>query len=290
MVILGKGRGEEAEKKKKKKVMAMGPPQRSKPLHNFEIPSWGNQKLLRCMKVNSNGEVSAVDRRSPASQLARVPIGRSRETPEFHKHRGSSDRRESLKRSPSPAPFVGGSGQKSKLGEGIEAVRTKLMFDLQNEAVKMKDAIFREGFEEVPPPATDEARPWNLRTRRAACKEPKENSNGGGGKSCQFDLLKPNFSPLRTENKSPRLRGSGIGGTSYQSGEKRERAKFSIALSRQEIEEDFTEMTGHRLPRRPKKRPKNVQKELDMLFPGLWLTEINADFYKVPDGPETAKR
>ncbi|KAM7480871.1 hypothetical protein LguiB_005454 [Lonicera macranthoides] len=50
--------------------------------------------------------------------------------------------------------------------------------DLHNEGVKMKDAIFKEGFKEVPPPVTGEARPWNLRTMRAACKEPRENNNG----------------------------------------------------------------------------------------------------------------
>ncbi|KAM7526653.1 hypothetical protein LguiA_016555 [Lonicera macranthoides] len=50
--------------------------------------------------------------------------------------------------------------------------------NLQNEAINMKDAIFREGFEEVLLLVTDEAKPWNLRTRRAACKEPKENNNG----------------------------------------------------------------------------------------------------------------
>jgi hypothetical protein len=261
--------------------MAMAP-QRSNPLHNFDMPmSWGNITTFKCLKVDSNGDLLALDRRS------------SPET-EFLKG-GSSDRRDSLKRSPSPGFFAGGSARKSKLrsdgGEGIEAIRTKLMFDLQMEADKMKGAILREGFEERPPPATsptenDEVRPWNLRTRRAACKAPKGHSGGGSGvgygggtKSSQFDFLKPNL--------TPRLR---FVGSSSQSGEKKERAKFSVLLSRQEIEQDFWMITGNKLPRRPKKRPKNIQKDLDMVFPGLWLTEINADIYKVPDAPETAKR
>ncbi|CAI9278562.1 unnamed protein product [Lactuca saligna] len=63
----------------------------------------------------------------------------------------------------------------------------------------------------------------------------------------------------------------------------RARAKFSVPLSRREMEKDFEDMGERRLPRKPKKRPKSVQNQLDTLFPGLWLTEINADLYRVPD-------
>ncbi|KAI3730594.1 hypothetical protein L1987_61765 [Smallanthus sonchifolius] len=65
------------------------------------------------------------------------------------------------------------------------------------------------------------------------------------------------------------------------------RAKFSVPLSRREMEKDFEDMGERRLPRKPKKRPKIVQNRLDTLFPGLWLTEIHADLYRVS---ETKKR
>ncbi|KAI3696230.1 hypothetical protein L1987_79241 [Smallanthus sonchifolius] len=65
------------------------------------------------------------------------------------------------------------------------------------------------------------------------------------------------------------------------------RAKFSVPLSRREMEKDFESMGERRLPRKPKKRPKIVQNKLDTLFPGLWLTEIHADLYRVS---ETKKR
>ncbi|XP_024988236.1 uncharacterized protein LOC112523038 isoform X2 [Cynara cardunculus var. scolymus] len=61
------------------------------------------------------------------------------------------------------------------------------------------------------------------------------------------------------------------------------RAKFSVPLSRREMEKDFEDMGERRLPRKPKKRPKSLQNQLDTLFPGLWLTEINADLYRVSD-------
>uniref|UniRef100_A0ACD5T7N6 Uncharacterized protein n=1 Tax=Avena sativa TaxID=4498 RepID=A0ACD5T7N6_AVESA len=67
---------------------------------------------------------------------------------------------------------------------------------------------------------------------------------------------------------------------------RRKRAPFSVALSPEEIEEDIYSLTGGRPRRRPRKRPRAVQRQLDSLFPGLWLTEITADDYKVPDEDE----
>lgn len=324
------------------------------------------------MKVNSNGEISAVQRRPPpppssaslsaaangngnlnASSSADFVsiIGKRKEReklddpsavlPEYR--RGSDFKKVGLNfKPPPPLPPSSSAGvvatesrrrirsTESGDGDGIAAVREKLMFDLQTAADKMKDAILREGLEtEVEDynqpssaPATATAalmatgsvaasasetaegavRPWNLRTRRAAFKVPTGNGlssggagtcNGGAGgsspsKSLKVDLSKPNSgaSPSRVmeNNKaSPRLRSGGAAVTASPSSEKKERAKFSVSLTRQEIEEDFLAMAGRRPPRRPQKRAKYIQKNLDTLFPGLWLTEITADMYKVPE-------
>ncbi|CAL4894732.1 unnamed protein product [Urochloa decumbens] len=64
---------------------------------------------------------------------------------------------------------------------------------------------------------------------------------------------------------------------------RRKRAPFSVSLTAEEIEEDIYALTGARPRRRPRKRPRAVQRQLDSLFPGLWLTEITADAYRVPD-------
>ncbi|KAF7027286.1 hypothetical protein CFC21_039339 [Triticum aestivum] len=62
------------------------------------------------------------------------------------------------------------------------------------------------------------------------------------------------------------------------------RARFSATLSAEEIEEDVYALTGARPRRRPRRRrPRPVQKQLDMLLPGAWLSEITAEFYRVPD-------
>uniref|UniRef100_A0A5B7BYQ3 Uncharacterized protein n=1 Tax=Davidia involucrata TaxID=16924 RepID=A0A5B7BYQ3_DAVIN len=245
MVILGNNGEREAVKS-----TAMGP-ERSKPMHNFTMPcmKWKNQRLFRCTKVNSNGEVSVLDR---ASQLKKDLIRRRREV-ELEKGRLRMERKSKAERDGD---------------DGIEAIREKLMFDLRIEADKMKVAILCGGLEEESAAA-------------AAPASGGSGSNGGGGKSLNVDKV-------RSESKSSRLRGVATAQTTTSSGgERKERAKFSVSISRLETEEDFMAMVGHRPPRRPKKRAKIVQKQLDSLFPGLWLTEIKPDFYKVLDGPNT---
>ncbi|KAK3163801.1 hypothetical protein QOZ80_1AG0008480 [Eleusine coracana subsp. coracana] len=66
-------------------------------------------------------------------------------------------------------------------------------------------------------------------------------------------------------------------------GEQLDRARFSVTLTAEEIDEDIYAVTGARARRRPRRRPRPVQKQLDMLFPGSWLSEITAETYRVPD-------
>jgi hypothetical protein len=74
--------------------------------------------------------------------------------------------------------------------------------------------------------------------------------------------------------KSLRLRGA----AESQSTEKR---KFWIALSKEEIEEDVFVMTGSRPARRPRKRPKNIQKQLDVITLSLSLFDFSFSFVYV---------
>ncbi|XP_039126493.1 uncharacterized protein LOC120262453 isoform X1 [Dioscorea cayenensis subsp. rotundata] len=57
--------------------------------------------------------------------------------------------------------------------------------------------------------------------------------------------------------------------------------RILIALSRKEKEDDFLVMKGTKLPQRPKKRPKNIEKTLQYCFPGLWLSELTRGRYEV---------
>ncbi|CAI0454606.1 unnamed protein product [Linum tenue] len=275
--------------------MAMGTERSKPPLHNFNLPSlkWGNQRQLRCMNPpDSSNSGSTNPRRERGISFDRHR--RSSRSPPLKFAASSRDYEARHHQFKKPRPRSGGAD------EGIEALGEKLMFDLKTAADRMKHEILRKEVcdeeekddDEEDADATmgtkaavavstgggeekeHEPRPWNLRTRRAACKapglrieEPKESSRS---------------SPIRSDSgKLPRLRG----------GEKKEpRAKFTVSLSRKEIEDDFMAMIGHRPARRPKKRPRIVQKQMDTLFPGLWLGEVTVDSYKVPEIPDIGKR
>ncbi|KAL2546468.1 uncharacterized protein Fot_15701 [Forsythia ovata] len=231
--------------------------ERSKALHNFTMPCglrWGNQRYLRCMKVNSNKQISTLRRSnandSDSSDYQHQPHSSQQRHTTRVKERDSNG---SHKMGPKQVGESFGGGRRFENGDddGIAAIREK-----------------------------------------APLSGSVAGTTAGGsdsGKALTVDVMKPSsaLSPMRTpstgDNKSPLMRISVTGAVESPSGEKRERAKFSVPLLRREIEEDFMAMVGHRPPRRPKKRAKIVQKELDTLFPGLWLSEITPDMYKVPE-------
>ncbi|CAL9781789.1 unnamed protein product [Musa acuminata subsp. burmannicoides] len=113
------------------------------------------------------------------------------------------------------------------------------------------------------------ARHWSLRTRSAACNAPAVGLPGINGSSYKALVMKKADPPRKVVS----LRSD--------ESKKGEMAKFSISLSRAEIEDDFFAIKGTKPPRRPKKRAKIIQRELDSLFPGLWLSEITRETYKI---------
>ncbi|KAL1567335.1 hypothetical protein AAHA92_02824 [Salvia divinorum] len=101
-------------------------------------------------------------------------------------------------------------------------------------------------------PAEDEsgeARPWTLRPRKEAIKA------------------------ASTSERETVIDGSNNG--------LKAKRKVWISLSREEIEEDVYAFTGGKPSRRPKKWPKNVQKQLTGVFPGLYLAGVAADSYRL---------
>uniref|UniRef100_A0A0A9DQS0 DUF1639 family protein n=1 Tax=Arundo donax TaxID=35708 RepID=A0A0A9DQS0_ARUDO len=108
-------------------------------------------------------------------------------------------------------------------------------------------------------PAATAARPWNLRDR-------KRRPTARGAAALVASSATSSWERPAAEKARPD-----------------ERAPFAVALTTEEVEEDVYALTGARPRRRPRKRPRVVQRQLDSLFPGLWLTEITADAYMVPD-------
>nr|CAB3473938.1 unnamed protein product [Digitaria exilis] len=112
-------------------------------------------------------------------------------------------------------------------------------------------------------PAAAAAKPWNLRDRK--CRRPTAR-----GAAAALDASPAAWEPAAEKARRRSMLAD-------------ERAPFAVALTAEEVEEDVYALTGARPRRRPRKRPRVVQRQLDSLFPGLWLTEITADAYKVPD-------
>ncbi|KAE8697509.1 putative Mitochondrial transcription termination factor family protein [Hibiscus syriacus] len=125
-----------------------------------------------------------------------------------------------------------------------------------------EQSLIAEDIEELVP------KTWNLRPRKPNAKPPNHNEsatkNGGSAPENETHRLDATRSRNVTEPKPAE--------------KKVKKQKLSISLSREEIDEDLFAMTGSKASRRPKKRAKSVQKQLDCVFPGLWLASITPDW------------
>ncbi|CAK9167815.1 unnamed protein product [Ilex paraguariensis] len=268
--------------------MAVPPDRSTRNLHNFTLPrlKWGNQKSLQCMKSDNNsiakGDTSTDHSRSSASEAP--------DSDGFNRRTGS--RNDLIKpRSSNVSDHSSNKSPINKKGgvsdnDGIEGVRRKLMTDLRIAAGRMKVPVLEDKEKEKESEISNSPKPWNLRSARAPYKAPIKsggsNTDGGGHAGKQE-------SPVATV-KSERLRNVvATEKETTEKGENSQRAKFSLTLTKEEIESDFLAMTGAKPPRRPKKKSKAAQKQLDSLFPGSWMTEITPERYKVPDFHEPGK-
>ncbi|KAI3826571.1 hypothetical protein L1987_00619 [Smallanthus sonchifolius] len=66
--------------------------------------------------------------------------------------------------------------------------------------------------------------------------------------------------------------------------------KLFTTLSSKEKEEDFMAMKGCKLPQRPKKRAKIIQKTLLLVTPGAWLSDLCQERYEVREKKSSKKR
>lgn len=271
---------------------------RSKPLHNFTMPAglrWGHQRLLRCINVNSNGRNSGASDYHCSSEN-RIEQRRSSRDEEREMGKGLYRRSNKVNCSQT-REFDDGrriSNDDGGGSDGIGSIREGLMLDVHPAAGdKFKESNLKERIEEgkvsVPPQLPNHAAesrdgntycPWNLRMRRTSCKV----SDGGNNYATAVDYGNAiRTDAPRIDSGVPQMRVATTATAQKSNGIGAERPTFSVQLSKREIEADFFAMVGRRPPRRPKKRPRVVQRQLDTLFPGLWLTEVTPDMYKVPE-------
>lgn len=248
-----------------------------RPLHNFTLPNhlkWGHQKQLRC--VNSTTSIRHRSQ-NPADYASPSPPPSSDHSHHNHHRSNSSLHPTILKpRNKDKSPIDNSGGDATVIESGRERVTS----DVKVAADQLKLPILDEeksknnlNADEKKP--SEEELPWNLRTRRAAGKRIFDGGNSGSRK--QGKGIK-GLAAVAAADKGE------AGGSGEQSTPPR--PKFSLTLTKEEIEADFLLMTGAKPPRRPKRRPKNVQKQLNPLVPGGWLTEVTPESYRVPDTPD----
>ncbi|KAF5189275.1 hypothetical protein FRX31_021137 [Thalictrum thalictroides] len=301
-------------------------PVKSQPLHNFSLPQhlkWGKNQMnnQRCRKPNNNessrGDSPSIDHqinqnhRSSASDVE-SDGGSSQKDQEIVNHKNIVGSRTVKNRFPVSTCSNGGvgSGSPSMINKADEVRSSNLVIRIpkgsKEESVSKNKSVVvvagggggtnggvgveggvAEGGETEEPMG----KPWNLRPRRAVVKtnnniNNNNNDNGGGvtkngGGEGDIEEKQEN-----QQSKSLRLK-RGVVETENVEKKKEKKIVFSVSLSREDIEDDFYNLTGSKPPRRPKKRNRNIQRQLDNLFPGLWLSGVTADSlsYSVPEVP-----
>lgn len=232
-------------------------PVKSQPLHNFSLPflKWGgknqtntNHRCRRPISGDSAIAASADHNSEPESESETRP------------HRFGS--RTARNRFGVYSCYTGEKSQKHQQQQPSERVSNNETDDETGERKRETEGVEEAEAEEMV------QKPWNLRPRKPIFSKTTVEIGVGASRNGELQetvqAVTAVHSVQHTENppqpKSLRLRGF----AEMQSTERREKRRFWIALSRDEIEEDIFVMTGSRPSRRPRKRPKTVQKQLDV--------------------------
>ncbi|KAF4359828.1 hypothetical protein G4B88_020349 [Cannabis sativa] len=111
---------------------------------------------------------------------------------------------------------------------------------------------------------------------------PSSSSSSNGTRARKEVLLSHrNLEDRSGTNGSPsRICGGGVRSTVGKS-EKKVSSSCLARLGNDKKEDDFLAMKGTKLPQRPKKRPKNVDRALQYCFPGMWLSDLTRNRYEV---------
>ncbi|GMY29971.1 DUF1639 family protein [Fagus crenata] len=247
-------------------------PVKSQPLHNFSLPflKWGG-------KSHTNSTSRCRRNVSPASSEPDSDYHHDSDTPV---RVGSRSARNRFGVSPCSFSERPHNNSKHSVADDVKERKREAEGEAETEEAEVEAAEAEEAAQ----------KPWNLRPRKAVQRSAMVEI--GAENTTVTTVLAIPAAQQQSENpswqaKSMRLRGMAAG-ESQSTEKKKEKSKFWIALSKEEIEEDVFIMTGSRPARRPRKRSKIVQKQLDSVFPGLWLVGTTADSYRVAEAP--AKR
>ncbi|KAI3501046.1 hypothetical protein L1887_28903 [Cichorium endivia] len=227
--------------------MTTVPAKSHQPLHNFSLPflKWGQRSYVntsnRCRRLLSDSSTNT----NPHRRASPAPDSEDLSESE----QNNDNNHENFLRTPKDKASV--------IDEGNGSV----LLERENNSSKVPDV-------DVGAAADGEVKSWNLRPRKSAISNsPNQRVDGNG-------------TVTASGMKSGRsLRGVAV--AVEENEEDNKNRKLWISLSKEEIEEDVYALTGSKPARRPKKRNKTVQKQVDNLFPGVYLVGISADSYRV---------
>ncbi|KAJ9537234.1 hypothetical protein OSB04_029967 [Centaurea solstitialis] len=219
------------------------------------VLQWGNRKRLRCMKVQQQQQQAAKDKESAAAAATvsgTPPVGQRSITARV-------DRR--IIRSPNhQTKEVNGNGN----GNGYINLRQRS----SSPAHRVTQDSKRGAYNSTTTTTTTTGGHHHHHNGKN-----NNGGGGGGGSGSSETAAKGGTSPGR-ETVVPMVWPP----------------KFVIGLTNKEKEEDFLAIKGSKLPQRPKKRAKFIQRTINLVSPGGWLCDLTLERYEVREKKISKKR
>ncbi|CAK9312474.1 unnamed protein product [Citrullus colocynthis] len=246
---------------------------RPQPTPSEFVLQWGNRKRLRCMKVQVKAkDVSAA---APAHRTTvrvdRRVVRADKDSIVTQNHQASSNHNLNQSNgylnlrqrpiSPQPPVLPPPSAPSQRILRNSEISGT--MRAQSNGGVRAITSPDRAALEKRPPSHHDHPHPHPPHKSAATSDTKKGGSSSGSGEA----LAPP---PPQALPVWP--------------------PKFVIALTNKEKEEDFMAIKGSKLPQRPKKRAKIIQRTINLVSPGTWLCDLTLERYEVREKKISKKR
>ncbi|KAK9208189.1 hypothetical protein WN944_000543 [Citrus x changshan-huyou] len=273
------------------------------------VLQWGNRKRLRCMKVQVKDDSSASAHRTTV-RVVRTDKDTSNQPSTATANHNIGNGYFNLRRRPSPPPPPPPPPQRV-LSCGVvraEGLSLNLRWCLRGNCSVVSSNYF--AFAEVEVGANQnsgELMPDGEFIRNSENSSAmRGQSNGGVRGFASPDRGAHDKRGTRNNNhnhhnndynksgaSSETAHDSKKGGSSSASGEAAPPVwppKFVIALTNKEKEEDFMAIKGSKLPQRPKKRAKFIQRTVNLVSPGAWLCDLTLERYEVREKKISKKR
>ncbi|XP_021597256.1 uncharacterized protein LOC110603709 isoform X2 [Manihot esculenta] len=226
------------------------------------VLQWGNRKRLRCMKVLVKDDSHSPVHRTTVRVDRRV-VRADKEAsnqPSTTKNTNQSNGYLNLRQRPSsPTPPQPQPQRVLRNSENSSAMRGQGNGGVRSLASPDKGAHDRRGI--TTNYNHNHSSNHDNNNKSGASSETAHDSKKGGSSSGSGEAAPPVWPP-----------------------------KFVIALTNKEKEEDFIAFKGSKLPQRPKKRAKFIQRTLNLVSPGAWLCDLTLERYEVREKKISKKR